>query len=105
MFIYLKFYIITVPWVPGSTVLKKRPSTSLFHKTFYYIIYNFLFGNNIYYYTFFSECLRLLKQLTKKRHVSKRNIPQCLPFESVQQLVDFDNVSDEEYTEVVSIYY
>ena len=31
------------------------------------------------------------------------NVPKCLPFETLQNLLDFENASDEEYSDVVRI--
>ncbi|XP_031778761.1 uncharacterized protein LOC103315449 [Nasonia vitripennis] len=43
----------------------------------------------------------MLKQLIYKKKLTIKDLPKCLPFKNTQDLLDFNNVSEDEYQEVV----
>lgn len=45
----------------------------------------------------------MLLRLTKIKTKRVQSKPKCLPFKSLENLMQFDNVNDEIYDEVVSI--
>ncbi|XP_016845057.1 probable serine/threonine-protein kinase fhkB isoform X3 [Nasonia vitripennis] len=47
------------------------------------------------------ECYRMLRQLIYKKKLTIKDLPKSLPFKNTQDLLDFNNVSEDEYQEVV----
>lgn len=51
----------------------------------------------------YSENHAMLLRLTKTKSRRVQLMPKCLPFKSIDSLIEFDNISDDIYDEVVSI--
>ncbi|XP_032453047.1 uncharacterized protein LOC107980631 isoform X4 [Nasonia vitripennis] len=49
-----------------------------------------------------NACLNILKQLSNKKNRANKKMPQFFPFETVENLLNFDKVSDEEYNNAVT---
>lgn len=46
----------------------------------------------------------MLLRLIKAKNRKVQSMPECLPFKSIESLIQFDNASNEIYDEVVSIF-
>lgn len=47
----------------------------------------------------------MLLRLTKVKNRRVQLVPKCLPFNTIESLMQFDNASDEIYNEVVSTFW
>lgn len=46
----------------------------------------------------------MLMRLTKAKNRRMKEMPECLPFKSIENVLQFNDASDTEYDEVVSIF-
>ncbi|XP_036144962.1 uncharacterized protein LOC118646370 [Monomorium pharaonis] len=60
-----------------------------------------IFDTTFSYFYIGSENHAMLLRLTKIKNRRVKSIPKCLPFKSIQNLILFDNASDDIYNEVV----
>lgn len=80
---------------------QKEKYVSNYGSNYYSLLYFIHLYNCKYIY---SENHSMLMHLCKARNRKVKDVPRCLPFTSIKNLLQFNDANDEVYNEVVSIY-